>query len=264
MTGPVTYAFEGLVFLVIAAYALAISRHVRGAGILPSRDMPPARWGIGVAVGVFVLFWAARIAAVVAMKAAGPLAASMPVMLVMVYGFSLPSLAVVFKAAPDLAETGLSGSGRLARIGRGAWLFLLVEPMHIGYIALVWMVTRLMGGEGFVVQKVAVELGNASGLSFLVIASAAVVVGPVYEEIVFRGCIQRGLQRTLGREAGIIVTAMLFALAHGSRAGAYLFLVSLAMGVIYDRGRDLFVNIGFHAALNLTSVLFVVAQGSVS
>jgi membrane protease YdiL (CAAX protease family) len=58
----------------------------------------------------------------------------------------------------------------------------------------------------------------------------AVLLGPVFEEVVFRGFIQPLLTRDLGPAAGILLTAFAFGLLHGPEySGAWQFVVLIAV-----------------------------------
>jgi membrane protease YdiL (CAAX protease family) len=91
----------------------------------------------------------------------------------------------------------------------------------------------------------------------------AVFLGPVFEEIVFRGFIQPLLSRDLGNVAGILLTAGLFGLLHGPEySGAWQFVVLItAAGACFGWVRAwtgwLIPAVVMHAGSN--AVFFVAA-----
>jgi hypothetical protein len=91
----------------------------------------------------------------------------------------------------------------------------------------------------------------------------AVLLGPVFEEVVFRGFIQPLLTRDLGSIAGILMTAGAFGLLHGpeySGSWQYVVLITFAgacFGVIRYWSGSLTPAILMHAGFN--AVFFVAA-----
>jgi uncharacterized protein len=85
----------------------------------------------------------------------------------------------------------------------------------------------------------------------------AVVLGPFFEETIFRGFIQPLLARDLGNPAGILLTASIFGLLHGpeySGSWQYVVLVGFAgacFGAVRVIGRSVvpsaFLHLGFNA-----------------
>lgn len=92
---------------------------------------------------------------------------------------------------------------------------------------------------------------------------AAVVVGaPVAEELAFRGFLQTGVLRATGRAwTAILISSAVFTLVHGLApyAMATIFVLSVCLGVAYERTKSLAVPIVMHAAFNAGNVLLAVA-----
>src|SRR6185369_4082201 len=96
-----------------------------------------------------------------------------------------------------------------------------------------------------------------------VLVGTAVLGAPFVEELMFRVFLQSALLRLLGRTwPSILVTSALFALVHlggGVRpseayALAPLFILSVAMGVVYERTRSALAPITMHMAFNALNV----------
>lgn len=85
------------------------------------------------------------------------------------------------------------------------------------------------------------------------------IVGPLAEEMVFRGAILRTLNEMLGhrlRWVAIAVSALLFAVVHGNMAqGFAAFLLGLALGWMYVRTGSIVPGVVFHWVNNSIVVL---------
>lgn len=114
-----------------------------------------------------------------------------------------------------------------------------------------------------------IQLGNmvvhsdvpATKVGWLYIFSA-VVVGPIAEEMLFRGIFLRGLLQRYSPTAAIFMVSIAFALIHGAPSiGEYLWNVSYALiigvvlGYLYYFKRSLLLNVLTHSAINLFSLV---------
>ena len=91
----------------------------------------------------------------------------------------------------------------------------------------------------------------------------AVVGAPIVEEVVFRVCVQSGLLAWTGRRAvSIGATSVLFVLMHIGSAAWYtlpaLGVLSIALGIAYERTGRVGVPILIHAGFNAVNVLLAV------
>ncbi len=96
---------------------------------------------------------------------------------------------------------------------------------------------------------------------FVILAS---VFAPITEELLFRGWLYTSLRLAIGVPAGIIVTAVLFALAHWESTHLYalaVFPVGLALGYLRERTGSIKATMTFHAIYNgIASVLLFFAR----
>jgi len=100
-------------------------------------------------------------------------------------------------------------------------------------------------------------VGGASGAGLLLVGIVVIVGAPVIEEIYFRGL----LYEKLGRRSGwlaVVVSALLFTLAHGALLIPAILLMGFALGVV-RRTRTLWFTMGAHAAWNLVIVTIAAA-----
>ena len=102
---------------------------------------------------------------------------------------------------------------------------------------------------------------------WLCVAMAA-ALGPLAEELVYRGLLQQGLKAAgLGTGAAIAVTSVLFALVHlpvlvpGARASgiATLLVLSAGWGLLYERTGRIAAPVLAHAAFNAANLAIALA-----
>lgn len=105
-----------------------------------------------------------------------------------------------------------------------------------------------------------------SGWMIVLLAIFAVLLGPISEELVFRGFLQPLLSRTFGVIAGVLLTAITFGCLHGpeySWAWQYVLAVSLA-GVVFGwlraRTNSIIPSTIMHGAYNAVFVTALIAQ----
>ena len=93
------------------------------------------------------------------------------------------------------------------------------------------------------------------GLELALAVGFAVLLGPLLEEIVFRGFLQPLLVQNLHVTGGIAVTSFIFVLLHGTSSVLALFALSVVLGWVHLRTRRLIAVWSVHAlhnALTLT------------
>lgn len=115
--------------------------------------------------------------------------------------------------------------------------------------------------------------GEPTGLLLHLIAGA--VLAPIGEEVVFRGVATTAWARSLGPQAGIVRSAIFFAVVHvllvgGASLGEAAALalvgfatrlpVALALGWVFLRRRSIYASIGLHSAFN--AVLIVLSEAA--
>jgi membrane protease YdiL (CAAX protease family) len=95
-----------------------------------------------------------------------------------------------------------------------------------------------------------------STVGAVLFALVAVVMAPVFEEIVFRGFLFRGLANSFGWVWGALISAGIFGAAH-LQLDVFLPLAALgfALAWAYHRTGSLWTNITMHALFNAIAVL---------
>jgi len=146
---------------------------------------------------------------------------------------------------------------------------VLIYVLFIIPLALLgWFWTQLLKGLGQPVDiqdpvkmfMDAIERGNPLEISLLVFS--AVILAPLWEELIFRGLLYGYLKSRMSVFAALLVSSLIFSAYHFNlNALMPLLIVGIATGYIYERTRSLYFAIFFHALFNALSmaVLFILA-----
>ena len=102
------------------------------------------------------------------------------------------------------------------------------------------------------------DKGNRSTCPLLA-AVIAVAVGPLLEELLFRGFLQPVLAQVAGARGGLVLSSALFASLHGAAGLPMLFALSLFLGWLQLRTRNLAVPWSAHALHNGVSLALALA-----
>lgn len=82
------------------------------------------------------------------------------------------------------------------------------------------------------------------------------LIGPVGEEVMFRGVLQQALAERIGQPVSILLTALLFTMFHVDVVMfAPLLVLGLILGILRAAFRSLWAPILFHVVNNSASVL---------
>lgn len=139
----------------------------------------------------------------------------------------------------------------------GIWLPLFLCFTSLGSAAS--NLVRLLLGFGGYTPPAALQLPTSGGA--LLLAFLAVCVLPaIFEEILFRGLIQRALS-PYGAWFSIVVTSVLFALLHSDLSQLpAIFALSLFLGYVYAFTKNLSYSILLHFANNLSGFVLLWAK----
>lgn len=106
------------------------------------------------------------------------------------------------------------------------------------------------------IVKMLMESNDAILKAFIVLS--AVVVAPLFEELVFRGVIYPVLKRYSDRFFAAIITSLMFAAVHGSVPALLpLFVLALLLTAAYEFTGCLWVPVAMHALFNGINTLFM-------
>jgi membrane protease YdiL (CAAX protease family) len=169
----------------------------------------------------------------------------------------------------DADEIGLT-------IQRGDFFYIALGLVLQVAVALVSLpLINLLFPDGRPQQQVADVIANADTLFVQVaLVTAAVVVGPLTEELMYRGVLLKALA-VRGRTFALIVTSLVFALVHlggldmsrlAASAAVFLpplFLLGLVLAWITQRTGRLGPAIFLHSGWNLLSAFVLLLPGDV-
>ncbi len=128
-------------------------------------------------------------------------------------------------------------------------------------IAAAWMMYLLDEPVPDVSHETLVVLRESFSVELLIgIVVSAVLVGPLIEELVFRGVLQTSLLRLMNgqRWLAILISALIFSAIHAwvvpMQALAPLFVLGLAFGYVYERTGSVLTPIIAHAVFNAMNI----------
>jgi len=88
----------------------------------------------------------------------------------------------------------------------------------------------------------------------------ACIIAPLYEELLFRGTIYRGLRGRFGRVVAIVASGTFFGVLHFNWAGSIpLAAFGMILAIAYEYTGDLRVSIVAHALFNLNTIAVVLS-----
>jgi membrane protease YdiL (CAAX protease family) len=99
--------------------------------------------------------------------------------------------------------------------------------------------------------------------SLFLIAAFSVTLGPLMEELFFRGFLYPVLKRRLGVMAAVVATALPFALMHAAQYGGawasvlLIFVVGVVLAVVREKTNSLAASFLVHAAYNGTIIVLI-------
>ena len=93
-----------------------------------------------------------------------------------------------------------------------------------------------------------------TGPQFLAASVIVILVGPLLEELLFRGFLQSALAQALGERGALVTTSLVFASLHGVAGLPILFTLSLFLGWLQQRTRCLWVPWSAHVLNNAATL----------
>lgn len=96
-----------------------------------------------------------------------------------------------------------------------------------------------------------------SGAQLLALLLLVCVVGPLFEELVFRGVLYGSLRQVMPRPAAMVVSAAIFALVHADLPALLpIFILALFMAFVFEKTGSLVPSAVMHMMQNTTTFIF--------
>ncbi|MDP2913053.1 MAG: CPBP family intramembrane metalloprotease [Candidatus Omnitrophota bacterium] len=264
------------VFLLLLGIAIdAILLSMRISGNVPdikTHAVQPVRWGLRDVAKVAILF---LFFGYMAILIESGLARQFPVLknnnFRMVLNSSLLDiLTIVFifyftvgQYGEKLIALGISFKNFAKNLFYGIVGYIALLPILFFLLLMTAAISNLFGYIPPKQPVVELFLKEESARFLLYTGLFAAIVGPIIEELFFRGFMYNALKKYIGILGSMLVTAAIFALLHANVAG---FLPIMAIGLLlvymYEKTGTLVSSITVHIAHNLGMVilLFLVKQ----
>lgn len=144
----------------------------------------------------------------------------------------------------------------------GLWAFVVAYPILLAVSALAVRVSIMLRGtapDPIAHDTLRMIAGSSSDPWVWAMRAIAVLLIPVFEELIYRVGLQSAILRATGRPwTSVLVTSAIFTAAHASvmppHAMAVVAALSVAMGLAYERTKRLGVPVVMHALFNLVNV----------
>ena len=232
----------GLTSLWLGIAAVATVR--AGVWPLPERPAAPAPWHPYAVLGLFVLGMLLIPALLQSWWEVGPGPSLLKIQIQVLSGLSVLPLAPLVLWTPRLRpeDFGLHRDGWQLDLQAGVWGFLLaLVPVYLSELPVsLWRTPHTL-------LEVLGPHPTREVIAWAVLS--AVVVAPLFEELLFRVVLQ-GLLARQSPVAGIICTALVFALVHGWADAVPLFPLALILGYVYHRRHSYLAVVTIHALFN--------------
>lgn len=99
---------------------------------------------------------------------------------------------------------------------------------------------------------------DMSPLYFLSLALSGIIVAPIVEEVIFRGCLYRFLKSRTTLLGAQWVSAFIFALVHSNlHSFLPLLFIGFILARLYESSGSIYQSIAFHGFFNATTIVFL-------
>ena len=126
------------------------------------------------------------------------------------------------------------------------WLMIMPLVLFIG-----WVMNEIIGDQGGSNPLLELVLGSDEFIPLFLLLITTVVLAPVFEELVFRGILLPVLVSKVGKASGVLLSALIFALAHLSVGELPpLFVLGIGLGLMRLSSGRLFPCALMHSLWN--------------
>ena len=126
------------------------------------------------------------------------------------------------------------------------WLMIMPLVLLIG-----WIMTQVVGDQGGSNPLLDLVLSSKEVIPLLILLITTVILAPIFEELIFRGILLPVLAGKMGKIGGVVISALIFALAHLSVGELPpLFVLGIGLGVMRLSSGRLFPCALMHSLWN--------------
>lgn len=137
-----------------------------------------------------------------------------------------------------------------------------LDVMDFAFVALMIIGFRLIFDNSliFLVSKISMpkfinEAFLELSVSPIILILSLVVVAPIYEEIIFRGILLKGMANKINPKIALVISALFFAVVHlNIPQGINAFLLGMVIGFIYLRTGSIYLSIFAHLTNNFLAI----------
>lgn len=163
----------------------------------------------------------------------------------------IPIIYILFRTRKNLNGLKCCLTGLFYTIPFKTWL-LLGLASYVSALGLGIIISELFPSEYYILKSV--ELANAglilTGADFLF----TVILGPICEELIFRGILFNRLNKRIPVILSIFLTSILFALFHPDTAQISSFIFGITMCIAYLLSSNILIPVTLHMLNNLLSI----------
>jgi membrane protease YdiL (CAAX protease family) len=150
---------------------------------------------------------------------------------------------------------GLRSAEPAKDLGRGLAVYVAAYPGVIGVILLWGAILSRLGVKVQPQEVVNILLARQPRLEVAASVAVAILVAPLFEEMIFRGFLLPAFSRRLGAPGAVALAATLFGLLHGRAYAGPIFALGLLLGWLYWRTGRLWIAVGCHGAHNAAALV---------
>jgi membrane protease YdiL (CAAX protease family) len=169
------------------------------------------------------------------------------------------------KYGQTAGDLGLSGRSVWSHVKTGVLGYVAVIPPLLVCFTVLAVVLRFFSVEPEPQSVVQIYLRDSAPNYLLGLTLFVAVLGPVMEEIFFRGFAYAGLRRRFGVWPGVFMSAALFAALHMHWVAFFpILFLGIFLAMLYESSGSLIPSITAHALHNTAMVLVMMGFRSLS
>ncbi|WP_298844321.1 CPBP family intramembrane glutamic endopeptidase [Clostridium sp.] len=139
-----------------------------------------------------------------------------------------------------------------------------LNGMKFFYVALMIVAFRLIFDNSLIFWVSGISMPSFINEAFdeitvspIILIISVIIIAPIYEEIIFRGILLKGMSKKINPAIAIVISALLFGIVHMNiPQGVNAFLLGLVLGFIYLSSKSIYLSIFAHFINNILALSF--------